>query len=412
MVLQTLCATLIVTSMVFGMLLVPSSAHSIGMDRMEMQVAELVEVLKGKRVGMLTNPTGVDSQFRLIADRLNEHPDVKLVSFFAPEHGVRGDQQAGDPEADFTDPITGLPVHSLYGPRRAPLPEHLAELDVMVFDIQDVGSRFYTFVWSMTLAMEACAANGKEFVVLDRPNPIGLTKIEGQPNRFDAGLIGRKWADAPFGVATRHGLTAGELATLVNEEWMEPKVKLTVVKVPGLTRSMTFEETGYPWVFPSPNMPTIDTARVYPGLCVFEGTNLSEGRGTTRPFELVGAPWIDGTKLAAHLNAQGLPGCRFRAAWFRPMFSKNANELCGGIQVHVTDAEVFQPVRTGLAVLKGVVDLYPNDITFRSSLSRLMGIENLQERIKTESVDALVAESQADLEAYRELRARHLLYEE
>jgi uncharacterized protein YbbC (DUF1343 family) len=410
MVLHTFCTGLLAACFVMGMMAVPS--HALGNERTEQQIAELVEVLKGKRVGLLTNPTGVDGELRLIADRLHEHPEVELVAFFAPEHGVRGDEQAGRHADDFVDPITGLPVHSMYGPRQSPLPEHLADLDVMVFDIQDVGSRFYTFVWSMTLAMEACAANGKAFVVLDRPNPIGLTKIEGQPNRFNAGLIGRKWPNAEFGVATRHGLTAGELATLVNEEWMDPKVDLTVVKVPGLTRGMSFEETGYPWVFPSPNMPTIDTALVYPGLCIFEGTNLSEGRGTTRPFELVGAPFVDGTKLAERLNEQGLPGVRFRAAWFRPSFSKHQGELCGGIQVHVTDAETFEPVRTGIAVLKAVVELYPDDVTFRSSLSRLMGIENLEERIRNESVDQIVASWQADLELYRALRAKHLLYGE
>ena len=377
----------------------------------EQQFGELVEVLQDQRVGLLTNPTGVDDQYRLIADRLHDHPDVNLVAFFAPEHGIRGDLQAGLPEEDLEDPVTGLPVYSLYGPRRSPTPEQIEEIDVMVFDIQDVGARFYTYVWTMTLAMEACAEQGKSFVVFDRPNPIGLDRVEGAPNRFDVGLIGRKWPEAEFGVPTRHGLTAGELATLVNEEWMDPKVDLTVIKVPGLTRRMTFEETGYPWVLPSPNMPTKETALVYPGTCVFEGVNISEGRGTTRPFELLGAPWIEGHELAEHLNAKGLPGVRFRPAWFQPTFSTHAGDRCGGIQVHVTDMDDFKPVFTGLTILRGIVELYPDNVQVRNGASRLMGVQNLHTRILEEDPADIAAEWQDDLQAFLELVEPHLLYE-
>jgi len=377
---------------------------------LEQQIDELVQVLEGKRVGLLTNPTSVDHEFRLIADRLHEHPEVELAALFAPEHGIRGDQQAGRPEDDFIDPITNIPVYSLYGPRRSPLPEQLEGLDVFMFDIQDVGARFYTYVWSMTLAMEAAAEHGIEFVVFDRPNPIGLTRVESPPITFDAGLVGRKWADAPFGTPIRHGMTVGEIATLVNEEWMDPKVELTVVKVPGLTREMTFEESGYPWVFPSPNMPTIDTAIVYPGFCVFEGTNLSEGRGTTRPFELFGAPWINGTELADYLNNKEMPGVRFRPAYFRPSFSKHSGELCGGVQVHVTDEEAFEPVRAGLVALRAVADLYPEETELRAGVQRLMGIENLQTRILEEDLDDILAEGDENFAAFMEMRAKHLLY--
>lgn len=391
----------------------PNPAHADiekGIERMEEQFENLVAALDGKRVGLLTNPTGVDANFRLIADRLNEHPDVELVSFFAPEHGIRGDLQAGRPEDDLLDPVTGLPVHSLYGARYRPTDEQLEDLDTIVFDIQDVGSRFYTYVWTMTHAMEACAANGKSFVVFDRPNPIGLDRVEGAANEFNAGLIGRKWEDAPHGVATRHGLTAGELATIVNEEWMDPKVELTVVKVPGLTRGMSFEETGYPWVFPSPNMPTRETAIVYPGMCLFEGVNMSEGRGTTRPFELTGAPWIDGNLLAANLNTKNLPGVRFRPAYFRPTFSRHAGELCGGIQVHVTNEEAFDPIRTALFVLREAVLLYPEETSAGNGVSRLMGFENLHERIQTEDPDSIIADWQESLESFKALREQHLLY--
>jgi uncharacterized protein YbbC (DUF1343 family) len=381
-----------------------------GEARMDMQMAQLVEALQGKRVGLLTNATGVDGRFESIADRLHAQPGVNLVAFFAPEHGVRGDHQAGGGIQDYDDPLTGIPVFSLYGARRQPTAEQLDLLDVMVFDIQDVGSRFYTYVWTMTLAMEACAAAGKEFIVLDRPNPVGLKKVEGAPIRFDAGLVGRLFPNQPFGTSTRHGLTAGELAILCNEEWMNPKVALKVIPVPGLTRSMTFEQTGYPWVMPSPNMPTLETALVYPGMCLFEGTNMSEGRGTTRPFELVGAPFINGTDLARELNALRLPGVRFRAAWFTPTFDDHRGELCGGIQVHVTDPDTFDPIRTALFVLKTTYTLYPDELDIRAGVSRLMGVENLHERIQADSVEAIIADWQADLEAFKALRARHLIY--
>ena len=390
--------------------LIPSTAQ--GELDMNPQIDALVTALEGKRVGLLTNYSAVDQQYRYISDRLAADPDVDLVAFFAPEHGLRGEHQAGDGDPDYTDPLTGLPVFSLYGSRKAPTPEQLEMIDVLVFDIQDVGSRFYTYVWSMTYAMEAAAAHDTAFVVFDRPNPIGLDKVEGVPNPFDAGLIGRKWAGAPFGVATRHGMTAGEIALLVNNEWMDPKVDLQVVAVPGLTRAMSFDETGYPWVFPSPNMPTIDTALVYPGMCALEGANASEGRGTTRPFELTGAPFIDPNALAEALNAKNLPGVRFRPASFTPTFDNFAGQVCHGVQVHVTDASQFQAVRTGLEVVKAMVDAYPEQITLASNLSRLMGVSNLHERIRTESVDAIMAEWTEPMAQFMTLREKHLIYPE
>jgi uncharacterized protein YbbC (DUF1343 family) len=381
-------------------------------SRIDRQIAQLVAALQGKRVGLLTNPTGVDARYNLIADRLHADPEVQLVAFFAPEHGLRGDRQAGGSVQDYVDPITGLPVYSLYGARREPTADQLATLDVIVFDIQDVGARFYTYVWTMSHVMEACAAAGKEFVVFDRPNPVGLQRVEGAPNTFDAGLIGRLWTGQPFGLATRHGMTAGEVATLVNSEWMQPKVGLTVIPVPDYHRGMTFEQTGYPWVMPSPNMPTRETASVYPGMCIFEGSNMSEGRGTTRPFELVGAPFIDGTVLARELNALDLPGVRFRAAWFIPSFDDFSGQSCGGIQVHVTDPAQFDPIRTGMHVLKMSITLYPQQTTITDWAGRLMGVPNLHNRLKTESVEAIIAGWQENLESFRVVRARNLLYPE
>lgn len=374
------------------------------------QIAELRQTLAGKKIGFLTNPTSVDAQYTHLADRLHADAEIDLVCFFAPEHGLRGDNQAGGGDGDYTDPVTGLPVYTLYGARQAPTPEQLDPLDAVLYDIQDVGTRFYTYVWTMTHAMEAAAAAGKEFYILDRPNPIGLNKVEGAPVTFDSGLIGRKWPNAPFGVPTRHGMTAGELATLVNEEWMDPKVTLTVIKVPGYTRDMDFEETGYPWVMPSPNMPTRETALVYPGMGIFEGSDGSEGRGTTRPFEFCGAPYVNGWDLAQELNKSGLPGVRFRAAAFTPMFDDYQGQACGGVQLHVTDPETFMPVRTGMTVLKTVFTLYPEDATITNWASRLMGVPDLHERLKTESVESIEAGWQDNLSAFLELRAQHALY--
>jgi len=387
-----------------------SFAASAATPRIETQIEALMKTVKGKRVGMLCNPSSVDSQFRLLADRLHASPEVKLVCFFAPEHGLRGDIQAGDKVADYVDEATGLPVYSLYGGSRIPKPEHLETIDVLVCDKQEVGVRFYTFIWTVVGAMEAAGRANKEVVILDRPNPLGLKKMEGAPIRTDGKLIGPIWPGQPFGVPTRHGMTLGEIATLVNEAWTTNKAKLTVIKVPGYTRSMSFADTGYPWVMPSPNMPTLETTVVYPGTCVFEGTNLSEGRGTTRPFEFIGAPFVDSARLAQRLNAAQLPGVRFREAWFNPTFSKHDGKRCGGVQLHVTDPDQFEAVRTGLVMLKTFCELYPNDVKVTASASRLMGVPNLHERIWKESVDTLIAEWQADLKAFEEMARPHYLY--
>jgi uncharacterized protein YbbC (DUF1343 family) len=381
-------------------------------SRIEVQVAELQRTLEGKRVGLLTNPSSVDADFRFLADRLHADPEVMLVCFFAPEHGLRGDRQAGEKVQDYVDSATGLPVYSLYSQRRTPTPEQLATFDVLLCDLQDVGSRFYTFVWTTVNAMEAAAREDKQVVIFDRPNPIGLAQMEGAPTRLHSGLIGPLWPGQPFGVPTRHGMTAGEIATLVNEAWAAHKARLTVVQVPSYTRCMAFAQTGYPWVMPSPNMPTLETAAVYPGTCIFEGTNLSEGRGTTRPFELIGAPFVEPSRVVARLNEAALPGVRFREAWFTPTFEDHAGKLCGGVQVHVTDPDTFQPVRSGLVMLKTFCDLYPQEVAVTSFASRLMGVPDLHERIWTESVETLVNQWQADLAAFEELRKPHLLYRE
>jgi uncharacterized protein YbbC (DUF1343 family) len=298
--------------------------------------------LRGRRVGLVCHPASVDSELRHAADLLAAAPGVRLAALFGPEHGFHGTAQ------DLIGVADTVAVHSLYGATVAslrPTADQLRGLDVLVIDLQDVGSRYYTFQATMLYCLEAAAAVGLPVVVLDRPNPLGGVAVEGPTLRpgFDS-FVG------PHPVAIRHGMTVGELARLYVAE-RGIGVDLTVVPCAGWRRGMLFADTGLPWVLPSPNMPTPDTAVVYPGQCLLEGTNLSEGRGTTRPFELCGAPDVDPAKLADQLGAAGLPGVRFRPAWFRPTFQKFAGRDCGGVQLHVTDSAAFRPVRTGLAVL-------------------------------------------------------------
>ncbi len=378
---------------------------------LEEQVQELLSLVRGKQVGLITNPTGVDGHLRMIADRLREDPHTTVVAFFAPEHGLRGNAQAGQKISDQLDPATSIPVFSLYGQRPAPSDEALRGIDVLIFDIQDVGARFYTYGWTMTHVMEAAARKQIPFIVFDRPNPIGGHRVEGAPNVFDCGLIGRLPVGQSLGVATRHGLTLGELARFVNGEWYANKVDLHVVKIRGWRRNMYFDETGHVWVPPSPNMPTLDTALVYPGMCVFEGTNLSEGRGTTRPFETIGAPFIHPLALVAELDKKNLPGVLFRPTYFTPSFSKWQGQMCGGVQLHVINRDAFQPIHTALVLLKTIIELYPGQVEVTPFASKLMGFPDFHERIKTESVEAIEASWQENLEKYKRVREKYLLYE-
>jgi uncharacterized protein YbbC (DUF1343 family) len=297
-------------------------------------------------VGLICNPTAVDSRLRHAADLLHDLPGVRLAALFGPEHGVRGDAQYMVAVGGERDPATGVPIVSLYGREAgslAPTPEHLAGLDVLCFDIQDVGSRYYTYQATMLLCMEAAARAGLAFVVLDRPNPIGGLAVEGP------GLHpGYQSFCGLHDLAPRHGLTVGELALLFRAE-RRLDLDLTVVECDGWRRGQGFRATGLPWIFPSPNMPTPETALVYPGMCLLEGTNLSEGRGTTRPFELFGAPWLDGPGLARALSAERLPGVAFRPVSFVPTWDKHAGVRCHGVELQVTDAEAFRPFLTGLA---------------------------------------------------------------
>src|SRR3954463_2962159 len=333
-----------------------------------------VRLIRGKRVGLITNPTGVDARLDSIVERFRGHPEIKLTALYGPEHGVRGNAQAGEYVPFYRDEHFGLPVFSLYGQSQKPPADMLTNIDaymrsydtqhagktvdremlqsieVMVFDLQDVGTRIYTYIATMAYAMQSAAESGIPFVVLDRPNPINGVAIEGPILEYPrhSSFIGL------YPIPLRHGMTTGELARLFNEKFLSRRAELTVVPMEGWRRRDWFDETDAPWVVPSPNMPTLDTATVYPGQVLFEGTNLSEARGTTKPFELFGSPWIDGYVLARELNALAPPGARFREAWFTPTFSKFAGQRCGGCQLHVTDRNVFRPVATTLAMLEVV----------------------------------------------------------
>lgn len=315
------------------------------------------DVFRGKRVGLITNSTGMDSMYRSTVDVLAEK--VNLVALFAPEHGIRGAVKAGDSVGNAIDKKSGLPVYSLYGADKKPTPAMLENIDVLVFDIQDVGARAYTYIYTMAYAMQACKEQGKTMVVLDRPNPLGGLEVEG-------GLVkpGFESFIGMYPIPVRHGMTVGELAQLFNEEY-GIGCNLVVITMTGWQRSMYFSDTGLPWVMTSPNIPTPDTALLYPGTGLFGGTNVSEGVGTTRPFEFVGAPWLNAEYLAWRLNRLQLPGVVFRPAQFVPRFGLYQGENCGGVQLHVTDRRAFRPVNTALNMLSIIRELGGDNFAFK-----------------------------------------------
>jgi uncharacterized protein YbbC (DUF1343 family) len=366
-------------------------------------------LLAGKRVGLITNPTGVTVKLESAINRMAQARDFKLAALFGPEHGVRGDAQAGAAVADRIDARTGLPAYSLYGTTRKPTPAMLAGLDVLVFDIQDIGARFYTYPWTLALMMQAAREAGKGVIVADRPNPIGGIRVEGPV--LDPALASFVGA---YPIPIRHGMTLGELALMVNTDF-GIGCDLTVVTCTNWRRPDDATQTCLPWVPPSPNMPTIDTAFIYPGTCLIEGTNLSEGRGTTKPFELIGAPFIDAHGLADRLNQRNLPGAHFRPAWFTPSFSKSQGQLCAGVQLHITDRAAFAPVDAGIAILLDVARHHNKDFSFLPGdppfFDKLAGVSWLREAILAgESLDAIKTRWQPELTAFKLKRARRLLY--
>ena len=360
-----------------------------GLDRL---FRDAIAPYRGMRAGLIANPASVDRGFVHAVERFASSRDIRLAAIFGPQHGFKSDQQDNMIESpDELDPRLGIPVYSLYSERRKPTKEMIEDLDVVFCDLCDVGARAYTFIWTMTLAMEACAESGKRFVVLDRPNPIGGVAVEG--NVLDPGC---KSFIGLYPAPMRHGLTAGEMATLLNTEH-GIGAKLDVIEVRGWTRGRWLDQTGLPWVMPSPNMATLDTATVYPGTVLVEGTNLSEGRGTTHPFEIAGAPFVDAHRFAGRLNAAKLPAVRFRATWFKPVFEKWQGQLCGGVQIHVLDRESFRPYRTGLTVLAAAHELYPKRFAWRQPPFEYESKKMPVDILSGSSVVREAIESRADL---------------
>jgi uncharacterized protein YbbC (DUF1343 family) len=320
------------------------------------------EEFRGARLGALLHPASVSSELEHASQILarGDGKQWRLRALFGPQHGYLGQTQDNMVEwRSYQHPRLGIPVHSLYGEHREPTPTMLEDLDVLLIDLQDVGARYYTFIWTMFLCLRACERNDLPVVVLDRPNPINGVTTEGPT----LDLAYRSFVGL-HPLPVRHGKTIGELAQLFREETF-PKSKLTVLSMKGWDRAMWFDETGLPWVMPSPNMPTLGTATVYPGMCLLEGTNISEGRGTTRPFELFGAPFIDAEGIARELNALKLPGVYFRATWFQPTFQKFAGEMCGGAQLHVTDRAQFQAYQTGIEIIRTIRRMYSESFVWK-----------------------------------------------
>ena len=358
--------------------------------------------LEGKRVGLIAHPASVLPDLTGAAEALLK-AGVRLTTLFAAEHGLAG--TADDAVPDGTDPSSGLPIYSLYGATYQPTAEMLAEVDLLLFDMQDVGVRFYTYISTLFYALKGAAQAAKPLLVLDRPNPIGGTILEGP--LLQTGF------ESFVGIAAlpiRHALTLGEAALLLNQAY-RLGASLQVVRMQGWQRDMWFDETGLPWVPPSPAIPHLSTTNLYPGMCLLEGTNLSEGRGTYQPFDVCGAPWIDGEALSRRLNALELEGVRFRPTIFQPRNSKFANETCSGVQLHVTDRLVFRPVTAILDTLSIIHALYPEKLAWNAHFDRLAGNDQVREGIiENRSVEEITATWHEDETQFERLRAKYLLY--
>lgn len=373
--------------------------------------------LTGARSGLLVHPASVNAKLEHATDLLQKSRKVELKAIFGPQHGILGETQDNMVEwKSFRDSRTGLPVYSLYSEKRKPKSSMLNDIDVLIIDMQDVGARYYTFIWTMELCMQACSELGISVVILDRPNPIGGKLTEGPVLDINySSFVGLH----PLPI--RHGMTIGEIGNYLKNE-LYPSLDLHIIKMEGYKREMWFDETGLPWVQPSPNMPTLDTAAVYPGMCLLEGTNLSEGRGTTRPFEIFGAHFIDPETLIKRLERFKLPGVVFRETKFEPTFQKHAGKLCGGAQIHVTNRNSFKPFKTGAAILKAVHDLYPQKFKWNSPpyeyetkkmpIDILAGTDRFRKDIESGKSLAHMEKwwNEQRLEFNRKVRKKHLLY--
>jgi uncharacterized protein YbbC (DUF1343 family) len=330
-----------------------------GLDRVEVK-AYWPKKLRYSNIGLLVHPASVNRVFKHAIDIYKNLSFVRLKALFGPQHGIYGQTQDNMIEWEgFEDKKRGVPVYSLYSHTRKPTSQMLKDIDVLVVDLQDIGSRYYTFIWTMELCMQACLENGKSLVILDRPNPIGGHIIEGPVLDVNyTSFVGGK----PLMI--RHGMTIGEIANYLKNEFYR-ELDLYIIKMIGWKRSMWFNKTKLPWIFPSPNIPTLSSAIVYPGMCLLEGTNISEGRGTTKPFEICGAPFIDPDRLINYLDSFHLEGVYFRPSYFQPTFHKFSGQLCGGVQIHVLDREKFKPFKTGVAILKAIHDLYGDKFSWK-----------------------------------------------
>lgn len=391
-----------------------------------------LKLVKSKKVGLITNPSGIDGRGRNSVDLFAQSPDIDLVALYGPEHGVRGTAQAGEYVPFHMDAQYTLPVYSLYGQLLKPEPnmfDNLDELmrsfdtlksgkileqsmikdiDVMVYDIQDVGTRIYTYAATMAYCMETCAENDVEFIVLDRPNPINGIDMEGPVLEYPkySSFVGL------YPIPVRHGMTTGELALSINENYLGTKVKLTVIPMEGWKRDMWFDDTLLAWTPPSPNMPRLETATVYPGQVFLEGTNISEGRGTNRPFEFFGSPWIDGSSFTQKLNALQLPGIRFKRISFTPAFSKYRGEICRGAGIHVVDRKEYKPFETTLYIIKAIQEAYPDSYKIHEDyFDKIMGTSRVREElVQGLSVGKILKTCQLEIDQFVETRRSFLLY--
>jgi len=377
---------------------------------------EQKHLLNNLRIGLICNQASVNKNFRHAADLFFDDKDLNLTALFGPQHGIRGNVQDNMIETAHTiDKLTDLPIYSLYSETRQPTEEMVSGIDALVFDLQDVGGRVYTFIYTMANAMKACAKFGKKMFVLDRPNPIGGLAVEG--NMLEPGhesFVGQ------YPIPMRHGLTIGELAKFFNQEF-DINCDLKVITMDNWAREDFFDETDAPWVMPSPNMPTVETTIVFPATVFFEGTEVSEGRGTTRPFEMVGATYIEGKEYADALASLELSGVIFRPVNFLPAFQKYAGKECGGVFLHITDRKTFEPVITGIAMIKTIYDLYPNDFSWktmpyeyefeRNPFDVIAGTTKIREMIESRTaVEEIKSSWQTDIENFNQTRKSYLLY--
>ena len=390
----------------FVMLSCCQGAVKTGLDR----VGAYKNVFEGRRLGIIANHTAYDRDGKFIVDVFRNMKGVTVTALFSPEHGFWGTARAGEKIDSQTDPVYNLPVYSLYGKTQKPTSDMLRNIDVLVFDIQDIGARFYTYIYTMSLAMEAAAQNGKTFVVLDRPNPINGASVQG--NILEPALASFVGL---YPIPVRHGMTAGELAKMFNGQgWLSGRVKAELIVIPleGWHRRMWYDQAHLRFIKPSPNMPDLETAVVYPGLCLLEGTNVSEARGTAMPFGQFGAPWIDSKRLAERLNVLNLPAMRFEPVRFTPTSSKYQGQECHGVRILVTDRDRLEPYSSGVRIVNEICRMYPDQFEWKAAhFDRLCGTSKIRNAITSQSsLDVLQNKWHKELESFLEIRAGYLIY--